>query len=440
MSRKLSRFEIESKSDVAYENDERRRWSAAEKAAKKQKNRESRYGDAPLPIIRYTDIGSPVSVWTHGLDTRAWNQAQEFASLPFIHPKGLALMPDVHVGRGVCVGSVLPTMGAIVPSAAGVDLGCGMLAVQLNLKASQLPNNLKSLRRLIESRIPTGSGVHKVLDEDMVPMWKEMDATFKPAVQNHLHLYRDSGWKHLGTLGSGNHFLEISLDENQGVWIVIHSGSRGLGSVIGQFFIDKATRRAQAEGQALPHLGWFLDTDPLFEDYVRAIEWAQNFALKNREMMLKRTMDCLELSLGYRPSILNEAINCHHNYVARENHFKTDVWVTRKGAIRAGHNEWGIIPGSMGAETYIVQGKGSEASYCSCAHGAGRAMSRAQAKQQFTTKDLKAQMAGVECQISKSRVDEIPSSYKPIKEVMKNQQDLVKVIYTLKQVLCVKGD
>lgn len=441
MSRKLSRFEIESTNDDALDSQDFRRWSAVEKKQKKLKDKEVKYASSDLPVIRYTELGSPVKVWTRALDSHAWKQAQDFASLPFIHPKGLALMPDVHVGKGVCVGSVLPTLGAIVPSAAGTDLGCGMIAVQLDLKAHQLPDNLKSLRRLIESRIPTGSGgVHKELPLEMHDVWNGLNDSYKLSISSHSSLYRENGWKNLGTLGSGNHFVEISLDKHDGVWIVLHSGSRGVGSIIGQYFIDKAYRRAKENGSVLAHLGWFPDDDPLFDDYVKAVNWAQIFASKNREMMLQQVLNCLEVTLGFVPEIINEAINCHHNYVAHETHFGQNVWITRKGAIRAGKNEWGIIPGSMGAETFIVKGKGSEDSYCSCAHGAGRSMTRTQAKQQFTVKDLKSQVSGVECQVSKSRIDEIPAAYKPIKDVMDNQKDLVEIVHILKQVLCIKGD
>lgn len=441
MSRKLNRFEIESSYADSVDKSEHRRWSAVEKKNQKSKIKHQKSAGLTLPIVRYTELGSPVSVWTPDVETSAWNQAQEFASLPFIHPKGLALMPDVHAGKGVCIGSVLPTLGALVPAAAGTDLGCGMIAVQLKLKAHQLPDNMRSLRKLIEARIPTGSGgAHKELPDDLTAAWKMLSENYHRSVVNHPNLYKEKGWKNLGTLGSGNHFIEICLDESNVVWIVIHSGSRGVGSVIGQYFIDKAQRRAKENGVLLPHLGWFPDDDPLFEDYVQALDFAQDFAFKNREAMLKKVMDCLEVGLGYRPEIMQEAINCHHNYVAHENHFKQKVWVTRKGAIRAGKGELGIVPGSMGTETYIVKGKGNVDSYCSCAHGAGRLMSRNQARQQFTVKDLKSQVAGVECQVSKSRVDEIPGAYKPIKQVMKNQENLVEVVCVLKQVLCVKGD
>lgn len=394
-----------------------------------------------LPVLRYTDTGRPVRIWTPNLDSAAWRQAQDFACLPFIHPKGLALMPDVHVGKGVCVGSVLPTVGALVPAAAGTDLGCGMMAVRLDLKARQLPDNLRQVRKRLEARIPAGSGQsHRDVPEAVNRAWKTLEERYQQVTAFHPRLALRDPQRHLGTLGGGNHFVEISLDETSQVWVVLHSGSRGPGSAIGQWFIDQAWRRAKAEGKVLAHLGWFPEADPLFEPYVQGLLWAQDFALLNRQMMLEQVMGVLETELGRRPAIVGEAINCHHNYTAREAHFGEDLWVTRKGAIRAGVGEWGIIPGSMGAETYIVKGKGVAESFCSCAHGAGRAMSRTQAREHFTVADLKKAVAGVECKVTRARVDEIPSAYKPIKQVMEHQKDLVEPLFVLKQILCLKGD
>ena len=396
-----------------------------------------------LPIVRFTPEGHPVHIWTPSLDSAAWRQMQDFAALPFVHPKGLALMPDVHVGRGVCIGSVLPTVGALVPAAAGTDLGCGMLAVRLDLRGSQLPDNLRALRRRIEARVPAGSGeTHRSgeLPETAVQHWGRLGGSYPEVTALHPKLALAAPERHLGTLGGGNHFIEISLDETSQVWVVVHSGSRGPGSALGQWFIDQAWRRAKAEGASLAHLGWFADADPLFDPYVKALLWAQDFALLSRQVMFEEVMACLELELGRRPEIMGEAIECHHNYVARERHFGDDLWITRKGAIRAGVGEWGIVPGSMGAETYIVRGKGVAESYCSCAHGAGRAMSRKEARDRYTVKDLKQAVAGVECQVTKARVDEIPSAYKPIRQVMQHQQDLVETVHVLKQILNVKGD
>ena len=438
MSKKLSRADIAREFDRF--NDEPRRVSRpGDKALRRQAAASTKKAD--LPVLRYTDTGQPVRVWTPHLDSAAWRQAQDFASLPFVHPRGLALMPDVHVGRGVCVGSVLPTVGALVPAAAGTDLGCGMLAVQLDLVANQLPDSLRAVRKKLEARIPAGAGqTHRAVPLEVCALWETMRPGYERITAHHPRLALSQPERHLGTLGGGNHFVELSLDTRSRVWVVIHSGSRGPGSALGQWFIDQAWRRAKAEGKPLAHLGWFPDTDPLFESYVQALMWAQDFALLNRQVMLAQVLDVLELERGTRPTLVSEAINCHHNYVARESHFGEDLWITRKGAIRAGVGEWGVVPGSMGAETYIVKGKGVAESYCSCAHGAGRAMTRTAARAQFTVSDLKKAVAGVECRISKSRVDEIPMAYKPIKQVMAHQTDLVEQVEVLKQIMCLKGD
>lgn len=438
MSKKLSRAAI----DAAYDDlDDGEALAAPKPRVPKASRPHASKEGAPLPVLRHTDNGTPVRVWTPHLDSAAWRQAQDFASLPFVHPRGLALMPDVHVGRGVCVGSVLPTVGALVPAAAGTDLGCGMMAVRLDLTARQLPDNLRAVRKRLEARIPAGAGqAHREVPERTARAWQGMADGYARVTALHPKLALREPERHLGTLGGGNHFVEIALDEKSGVWVVIHSGSRGPGSAIGQWFIDQAWRRAKAEGKALAHLGWFPDTDPLFDPYVQGLLWAQDFALKNREAMLAAVLDTLEVEMGRRPAITGEAINCHHNYIAREAHFGSEMWVTRKGAIRAGVGEWGVVPGSMGAETYIVKGKGLAESYCSCAHGAGRAMSRTQAREHFTVADLKKAVAGVECKITRARVDEIPQAYKPIRQVMAHQQDLVEPVFVLKQILCLKGD
>ena len=438
MSRKLSRADIEREYD-RFNDEPRRARMPGEKALRRQaKNAASK---TPLPVLRYTATGQPVRIWTPHLDSAAWRQAEDFASLPFVHPKGLALMPDVHVGRGVCVGSVLPTVGALVPAAAGTDLGCGILAARLDLSAAQLPDSLRAVRKRLESRIPAGSGQsHKALPDELLPLWLEVSGGYAEATAMHPRLALKQPERHLGTLGGGNHFVELSLDSKSNVWVVIHSGSRGPGSMMGQWFIDQAWRRAKAEGVKLAHLGWFPDDDPLFEGYVKALLWAQDFALANRKAMLAQVLDVLELERGVRPEVVGEAINCHHNYVARERHFGEDLWITRKGAIRAQEDDLGVVPGSMGTETYLVRGKGLAESYCSCAHGAGRAMTRTAARAQFTVADLRKSVAGVECRVSKSRVDEIPQAYKPIKQVMVHQSDLVETVDVLKQALCLKGD
>lgn len=437
MTRRLTRAEIE----AAFEPDDNPTPSAFRSGRPKRARITPDAKALALPIVRHTETGAPVRIWSPHLDSAAWRQVQDFASLPFLHPKGLALMPDVHVGRGVCIGSVLPTLGALVPAAAGTDLGCGMVAVRLDLQAHQLPDNLRAVRKRLELRIPSGAGqAHRSVEDRIGQAWAGLEAGYLRATDAHPRLRLRAPAHQLGTLGGGNHFVEMSLDEHAQAWIVIHSGSRGPGSAIGQWFIDQAWRRAKADGATLAHLGWFSEDDPLFEPYVRGVLWAQDFALESRKQMLASVLDVLELELGRRPAIVGEAVNAHHNYIARERHFGEDVWITRKGAIRAGVGEWGVVPGSMGAETYIVRGKGVADSWCSCAHGAGRAMSRKQAREQFTVTDLKKATAGVECRVSRSLVDEIPNAYKPIRQVMAHQQDLVEPMFVLKQVLCLKGD
>lgn len=393
-----------------------------------------------LPIIRYTDTGKPVSIWTPQLDSKAWEQAQRFARSQFVHPKGLALMADVHVGIDVCVGSVLPTLGALVPSAVGTDIGCGMLAVKLSIKDSQLPDDLKKLRIEIEKRIPVGSGgVHKAIPASVNSVWSKLAGEYATICDYDKSLAHQSPLKHFGTLGSGNHFLEVSVDEDGYVWLVVHSGSRGIGSRIGQYFIDYAARRVDANGCKIGGLGWLPDDDPKFNQYVKSVEFGQRVAAENRNIMLKEALDALISVTGVQVNVISEAINCHHNYIARETHYGEDMWITRKGAIRAAKDQLGIIPSSMGGVTHIVKGLGSEQSYCSCSHGAGRVLSRSAAKNMFTVEDLRRATEGVECRKGREMVDETPQAYKPIKEVMRWQQGLVESVHKLKAVVCVKG-
>lgn len=389
-----------------------------------------------LPQVRETEGGVPVRIWTQELEASAWRQLSSLASLPFMHPRGIAVMPDVHLGSGACVGSVLPLRKAMVPAAVGLDIGCGMVAVKLDLRANQLPDNLRPLRLAIEEMVPLGSGgSHQEIRSPEA--WLGLEGRYLEITEKHRRTFKKSAGLQLGTLGAGNHFIEVCLDESSGVWVMIHSGSRGVGALIGQCFIEKAHRRTlELEGRGL---GWLPEGDPLFEDYRNAVLWAQDYAKENRAAMLRATLEAMRRCLGKPIRVLGEAINCHHNYVAREHHFGEDLWVTRKGAIRAGVGEWGIIPGSMGAESFIVQGKGNPDSYCSCSHGAGRLMSRTLARERFTTVDLRKQTSNVECRKDRAIVDEIPMSYKPIRKVMKEQEDLVDVVHTLKQVICIKG-
>lgn len=388
--------------------------------------------------------GVPVKIFTNDIDSDSIEQLKKMAQLQFIYSH-IAVMPDVHVGKGATVGSVIPTQHAIIPAAVGVDIGCGMNAVRLNLKASQLPDNLSPLRHAIERKVPVGFELHKQIKakaSSIIPLEKRL----QPIIQKHPGLVRmlrkfDATWqKQLGTLGGGNHFIELCLDENQDVWIMLHSGSRGLGNVIGTYFIELAKKEAQHRFGHVPDkdLSYFAEGSANFNDYVEAVEWAQNYAFENRREMMRLILEAIRPLLPPF-QMTKEAINCHHNYVSRENHFGEDLLITRKGAIRAGQDELGIIPGSMGARSYIVKGKANPESFCSCSHGAGRKMSRNKAKLLFSQDDLIQQTQGIECRKDAGVIDEIPSAYKDIDQVMANQSDLIEIIHTLKQILCIKG-
>lgn len=388
--------------------------------------------------------GVPVKIFTNDIDSDSIEQLKKMAQLQFIYSH-IAVMPDVHVGKGATVGSVIPTKNAIIPAAIGVDIGCGMNAVRLNLKASQLPDNLAPLRHAIERKVPVGFELHKQIKakaSSIIPLEKRL----QPIIQKHPGLVRmlrkfDATWqKQLGTLGGGNHFIELCLDENQDVWIMLHSGSRGLGNVIGTYFIELAKKEAQHRFGHVPDkdLSYFAEGSASFNDYVEAVEWAQNYAFENRREMMRLILEAIRPLLPPF-QMTKEAINCHHNYVSRENHFGEDLLITRKGAIRAGQDELGIIPGSMGARSYIVKGKANPESFCSCSHGAGRKMSRNKAKLLFSQDDLIQQTQGIECRKDAGVIDEIPSAYKDIDQVMANQSDLIEIVHTLKQILCIKG-
>ena len=388
--------------------------------------------------------GVPVKIFTNDIDSDSIEQLKKMAQLQFIYSH-FAVMPDVHVGKGATVGSVIPTKNAIIPAAVGVDIGCGMNAVRLNLKASQLPDNLAPLRHAIERKVPVGFELHKQIKakaSSIIPLEKRL----QPIIQKHPGLVRmlrkfDATWqKQLGTLGGGNHFIELCLDENQDVWIMLHSGSRGLGNVIGTYFIELAKKEAQHRFGHVPDkdLSYFAEGSASFNDYVEAVEWAQNYAFENRREMMLLILEAIRPLLPPF-QMTKEAINCHHNYVSRENHFGEDLLITRKGAIRAGQDELGIIPGSMGARSYIVKGKANPESFCSCSHGAGRKMSRNKAKLLFSQDDLIQQTQGIECRKDAGVIDEIPSAYKDIDQVMANQSDLIEIVHTLKQILCIKG-
>ncbi len=399
-----------------------------------------------MPIQRVISRGRvPVKIYTDDVDASALEQLTNLAHLPIIHSH-VAAMPDVHMGIGATVGSVIPTRDAIIPAAVGVDIGCGMNAVRLSLKAAQLPESLRRTRLAIEAAIPVGFNHHKrdpVQRSTVTALSRELERIIArhPTISRMQPKKPYATWvRQLGTLGGGNHFVEICLDENQDVWIMLHSGSRGIGNIIGRYFIKLAkTEMGDRLGRLPDHnLAYLREGSALFDDYVDAVHWAQDYATTNRREMMRRVVSALEAVLPPFQAT-KEAINCHHNYVARERHYGADVYVTRKGAIRAGEGELGIIPGSMGAKSYIVKGRGVASSFCSCAHGAGRRMSRSKAKRQFNRQDLERQTEGVECRKDRGVVDEIPAAYKDIDEVMEHQSDLVTILHTLKQVVCVKG-
>ncbi len=402
--------------------------------------------------------GAPIKAWIDGvpLEDSARKQLVNVASLPFIHHH-VAVMPDVHWGMGATVGSVIPTKGAIIPAAVGVDIGCGMVAATTALTASDLPDNLSAIRSAIEKAVPHGrtnnggegdrGAWHNVPDSVVAVMQDaaqgDLGARLKLIVDKHPKIAKASqrAPRHLGTLGTGNHFIELCLDETDTVWVMLHSGSRGIGNQIGQYFIERAKEDMRSWFINLPDqdLAYLAEGTQNFDDYVEAVEWAQNFALLNRSLMLQAAMRAIQVALGRVFAWGSVAVNCHHNYVARENHFGANVWVTRKGAVRAREGDLGIIPGSMGARSYIVRGKGNPDSFNTCSHGAGRAMSRAEAKRRFTVADHEAATAGIECRKDVGVIDETPMAYKNIDAVMAAQADLVEIVHTLRQVVCVKG-
>ena len=388
--------------------------------------------------------GVPVKIWTDDVDDASRQQLRNIAALPFIH-RHVAAMPDVHLGIGATIGSVIATQDAIVPAAVGVDIGCGMVAARLSLAAGDLDE--KRLRKVfdqISRDVPVGKAQHED-SRALVAAARPFDARLKALTQKHPQLLKSFGkfskWvNQLGTLGGGNHFIEVCLDEAGQVWVMLHSGSRGIGNALATYFIELARRDIERQQIHLPDrdLAYFREGSEHFADYVAAVHWAQEYAYANRECMLDLVLAGLRRHLpGF--AVTGEVVNCHHNYVAREAHYGADVWVTRKGAIRAGRGELGIIPGSMGARSYIVRGLGNPESFCSSAHGAGRRMSRNAAARAFSEADLRRQTEGVVCRKDKGVIDEIPAAYKDIDAVMAKQQDLTEIVHTLKQVLCVKG-
>ncbi len=398
-----------------------------------------------MPIKQVINEGQrPVKVWTDELDPYARAQLVNLSKLPFIH-RHVAAMPDVHGGIGATIGSVVATHKAIIPAAVGVDIGCGMAAVRTSLGANDIDE--KSLTKVfdqISRDVPVGRAQHKD-DRALTAAARPFDARLAAMTEKHPQLLktfgRFSNWvSQMGTLGGGNHFIEVCLDESDRVWVMLHSGSRGIGNAIGRYFIELARRDMERLFIRLPDrdLAYFPEGSSHFEDYVAAVSWAQAYARENREQMMRLVLAALGRHLPAFQTTM-AVVNCHHNYVEREHHFGENVWVTRKGAIRARAGDLGIIPGSMGARSYIVRGRGNPESFCSCAHGAGRRMSRTAAEKQFSVADLTEQTKGVICRKDKRVIDEIPGAYKDIDRVMANQSDLVAVVHTLKQVVCVKG-
>jgi tRNA-splicing ligase RtcB len=395
--------------------------------------------------------GVPIKSWTRGVpvDDKARDQLARAAQMPFVF-KHVAAMPDVHVGIGATVGSVIPTKGAIIPAAVGVDIGCGMMAARTSLMASDLPDTLEGVRSAIERAVPHGRDV-KMGKRDpgswgspppaIVDAWATLAARFKRITDKYPKLEKTNNLVHLGTLGTGNHFIELCLDEAGAVWVMLHSGSRGVGNAIGSFFIELAKQDMRRWFVNLPDedLAYFPEGTDHFDDYVEAVGWAQDYAALNRRMMMSNVIAALRGAIAKPFEAELEAVNCHHNYVTRENHFGQNVLVTRKGAVRAAKGVMGIIPGSMGAKSFIVRGLGNPESFDSCSHGAGRVMSRTQAKKLVTLDEHIADTAGVECRKDEGVIDETPKAYKPIEAVMAAQADLVEIVHTLKQVVCVKG-
>lgn len=396
--------------------------------------------------------GAPIKAWTRGVpvEESALRQLRNCASLPFIY-KHLAVMPDCHWGSGATVGSVIATQGAIVPAAVGVDLGCGMMAVKTNLRAEELPDNLAAVRSAIEAAVPHGRtdnggpsdrGAWYSWPPAVSLTWDfRLELGFKRICEKHPKIEKANHVRHLATLGTGNHFIEICLDETGAVWVMLHSGSRGVGGRIGSYFIELAKLEMERWFIHLPDrdLAYLPEGSQYFDDYIEAIGWAQDFALANRSLMMDATLAAISSSLGRPVTASETAVQCHHNYVSREHHFGQNVLVTRKGAVRAREGDLGIIPGSMGAKSFIVRGKGNRDSFHSCSHGAGRIMSRTEAKIRFTVEDHAKAVAGVECRLDADVVDETPGAYKNIDHVMAAQTDLVDIVATLKQVVCVKG-
>ena len=387
--------------------------------------------------------GSLVKAWTVGVpfDEKTEAQLTKLAAMPFVH-RWVAAMPDAHLGKGATVGSVIATRGAIIPAAVGVDIGCGMMAARTSLVASQLPDSLSAMRAAIEKAVPAGRGNWDVAPPAVTRAWSGLAEGFGRIEAKHPAVHGDHAMKQLGTLGSGNHFIELCADEDERVWVMLHSGSRGVGNRIGSYFIERAKEEMRRYFISLPDadMAYLVEGTTGFEDYMEAIAWAQDYARLNREVMMESVLGALARSEDLPPFTANEqVVACHHNYISREHHYGADVLVTRKGAVRAAKGEHGIVPGSMGAKSYIVRGLGHPESFESCSHGAGRKMSRSEAKRRFTLADHAAATAHVECRKDEAVIDETPMAYKSIDDVMRAQADLCEIAHTLRPLLCVKG-
>lgn len=385
-----------------------------------------------MPIRQVlTDGPLPVKIWASEIDDNATQQLRNLARLPFIF-KHVAAMPDAHWGMGATVGSVIATKGAIIPAAVGVDIGCGMMAVQTTLDARRVRDKAVGIRAGIEATIPVGFEGHKSISKE-AESW-----TGWASWAWDLPLSRKA-LAQLGSLGGGNHFIEVCADDDEKVWLLLHSGSRNVGKTIADRHINAAKGLMKRWFIDLPDpdLAYVVEGTPEFDDYLRDLLWCQNYAAENRRQMMAQLVALLSKAFG--PLGPGLVVNCHHNYAEREHHFDSNVWVTRKGAVRARKGDYGIVPGSMGARSYIVRGLGCDDSFHSCAHGAGRRMGRKEAERRFTVDDLANQTAGVECRKDAGVLDEIPAAYKDIEQVMADQSDLVEVVARLKQILCVKG-
>lgn len=388
--------------------------------------------------IKNTFADGKVMNWASILGENTKKQAEMMATLPVIF-KHIALMPDAHLGKGAVVGSVIATKGAIIPSAVGVDIGCGMACVKLPFNVEAFRGEYARLRASIERGIPTGRHAHKEVSDSARENMERLGCDI--ALPNLL----EKAALQLGTLGGGNHFIEICVDNNGGAWLMLHSGSRNIGKELAEIHIENAKGLMKKYFVELPDpdLAYLVHKTAEYDNYIHDMLWAAEYALANRDSMLDIALRQISYCVyGEYRDLRSQSecvVNCHHNYTQMENHFGQNVWITRKGAISARKGQLGIIPGSMGAKSYIVRGLGNPASYNSCSHGAGRLMSRTEARNTFTLDDLATQTAGVECPKSEGILDEIPAAYKPIEQVMLDQEDLVEILYELKQVICIKG-